>query len=220
MSIKISNQRYEEIKRIVVRMFVKYGVSCVPINGFEIAHKMGIKVIPYSAIAQSKRWLLIKSNDSSVNTQNGVHFFVDDYRFNGIYNNPEKSLAKYSQYAFLLTPDFSTYADMSLWRQIESVAKNRWCGAYWQSKGLIVIPTISWSTPSSYDFCFDGVEENSIVAIGMIGCKQNRLNFMRGYYAMLEKIRPETIICFGTPFPEMQGNIVTVDYRASRKVER
>ena len=59
-----------------------------------------------------------KSNDSSVNTQNGVHFFVDDYRFNGIYNNPEKSLAKYSQYAFLLTPDFSTYADMSLWRQI------------------------------------------------------------------------------------------------------
>ena len=161
-----------------------------------------------------------KSNDSSVNTQNGVHFFVDDYRFNGIYNNPEKSLAKYSQYAFLLTPDFSTYADMSLWRQIESVAKNRWCGAYWQSKGLTVIPTISWSTPSSYDFCFDGVEENSIVAIGMIGCKQNRLNFMRGYYAMLEKIHPETIICFGTPFPEMQGNIVTVDYRASRKVVR
>ena len=29
-----------------------------------------------------------KSNDSSVNKQNGVHFFVDDYRFNGIYNNP------------------------------------------------------------------------------------------------------------------------------------
>ena len=27
----------------------------------------------------------------------------------------------------------------------------------------------------------------------MIGCKQNRLNFMRGYYAMLEKIHPETI---------------------------
>ena len=109
---------------------------------------------------------------------------------------------------------------MSLWRQIESVAKNRWCGAYWQSKGLTVIPTISWSTPSSYDFCFDGVEENSIVAVGMIGCKQNRLNFMRGYYAMLEKIHPETILCFGTPFPEMQGNIVTVDYRASRKVVR
>lgn len=55
MSIKISNQRYEEIKRIVVRMFVTYEVSCIPINGFEIAHKMGVKVIPYSAIAPGKR---------------------------------------------------------------------------------------------------------------------------------------------------------------------
>lgn len=63
MAIKLSNQRYEEIKRIVVRMFVEYGVSCVPINGFEIAHKMGVKVVPYSAIAASKRWLLIKKSE-------------------------------------------------------------------------------------------------------------------------------------------------------------
>ena len=161
-----------------------------------------------------------KSNDSSVNTQNGVHFFVDDYRFNGIYNNPEKSLAKYSQYAFLLTPDFSTYADMSLWRQIESVAKNRWCGAYWQSKGLTVIPTISWSTPRSFDFCFDGVEQNAIVAVSTLGCRRSKLQFMRGYEAMVDKLNPETIICFGDPLAEMQGTIITVDYRASRKVVR
>ena len=64
-----------------------------------------------------------KSNDSSVNTQKGVHFFVDDYRFNGIYNNPEKTLAKYAQYAFLLTPDFSTYADMNLWRRWKALQK-------------------------------------------------------------------------------------------------
>lgn len=161
-----------------------------------------------------------RSNDLSVNTINGVHFFVDDYRFNGIYNNPEKSLKKFSQYAFLLSPDFSTYADMNLWRQLESVAKNRWCGAYWQSKGLTVIPTISWSTPRSYEFCFDGVEKGSIVAIGMIGCKKNKKDFLHGYNTMLEKIKPETIICFGNPFKEMKGNIISVDYRSSRKVVR
>ena len=73
MSIKISNQRYEEIKCIVVRMFVKYDVSCVPINGFEIAHKMGIKVIPYSAIAPNQCWLLIKKSEDgfSVEKANG-----------------------------------------------------------------------------------------------------------------------------------------------------
>jgi len=193
-------------------------------NTFQESGRWGIPLVKKQDVDLSNVSLIAcsdtRSNDNSVNVKCGVHFFVDDYRFENIYRNPEKSLQKYAQYAFLLTPDFSTYADMNLWRQMESVAKNRWCGAYWQSKGLTVIPTISWSTPSSYDFCFDSVEENSIVAIGMIGCKQNRLNFMRGYYAMLEKIHPKTIICFGTPFPEMQGNIVTVDYRASRKVVR
>jgi hypothetical protein len=159
-------------------------------------------------------------NDNETNTKRGVHFFVDDYRFNNIYNNPEKSLKKFSQYAFLLTPDFSTYSDMNLWRQLESVAKNRWCGAYWQSKGLTVIPTVSWSTSRSYEFCFDGIEKSSIVAIGMIGCKRNKLEFLRGYNAMLEKISPSYIICFGKPFKEMEGNILTVDYIASRKVVR
>ena len=104
---------------------------------------------------------------------------------------------------------------MDMWRQLESVAKNRWCGAYWQSKGLTVIPTISWSTPRSFDFCFDGVEKNATVAIGMIGCKGNKTGFMRGYHAMLEKLKPTVIICFGTPFEEMSGNIITSDYRSS-----
>ncbi len=147
-------------------------------------------------------------------------FFVDDYRFEGIYKNPQKSLKKYSQYKFLLTPDFSTYSDMDLWRQMESVAKNRWVGAYWQSEGLVVVPTISWGDARSFEFCFDGIEQDSTVAIGMIGCKHSRLGFMRGYNAMLERLSPKKIIVFGNPFPEMQGNIVQIDYMASRKVVR
>ena len=90
MAIRLSNQRYEEIKRIVVRMFVKYGVSCVPINGFEIAHKMGIKVIPYSAIAPSKRWPLIKKSEDgfSVEMDNGQwYIFYNDEKDYGRVNH-------------------------------------------------------------------------------------------------------------------------------------
>lgn len=161
-----------------------------------------------------------KSNECEENKKYGVHFFVDDYRFNGIYDNPDRTFKKYSQYRFLLSPDFSTYTDMNLWRQLESVAKNRWVGAYWQSKGLTVIPTLSWGLAQSFEFCFDAVETNCIVAIGMIGCKQTKLQFMRGYNVMLEKIQPSAIICFGTPFDEMQGNIISIDYMESRKVVR
>lgn len=161
-----------------------------------------------------------RSAENIENMQKGVHFFVDDYRFEGIYKNPDKSLKKLSQYKFLLTPDFSLYADMDIWKQIENVAKNRWCGAYWQNKGLIVIPTISWSSPSSFEFCFDGIEEDSIIAIGMIGCKRNKRMFMLGYNEMLTRIKPSTIICFGTPFPEMKGNIITIDYLSTRRFTR
>lgn len=58
--IRLSNERYEEIKQIVVEMFEEYGVSCVPINGFEIANKMGVKVISYSAYPVRTRYLMEK----------------------------------------------------------------------------------------------------------------------------------------------------------------
>ena len=58
--IRLSNERYEEIKQIVVEMFEEYGVSCVPINGFEIANKIGVKVISYSAYPARTRFLMEK----------------------------------------------------------------------------------------------------------------------------------------------------------------
>lgn len=193
-------------------------------NNFATTGKWGIPIVKRQTLPVGEISLVAcsdtRANDNEENKKKGVHFFVDDYRFSGIYDHPERSLEKYSQYAFLLTPDFSTYSDMDLWRQIENVAKNRWVGAYWQSKGRIVIPTISWSDARSFEFCFDGVETGSTVAIGMIGCKRSKLHFLRGFWAMAEKIDPSQIICFGTPFPEMQGNLVVVDYRDSRKVVR
>ena len=109
---------------------------------------------------------------------------------------------------------------MEPWRQIESIGKSRWVGAYWQSRGLISIPSISWATPTSYACCFDAVEQGCVVAVGMIGSKQNRAAFMRGYNIMLSRINPSAIIVFGDPYPEMEGNIIAVDHMESRKVVR
>jgi len=193
-------------------------------NSFASIGKWGIPFVKKQEISTNNIMLVAcsdtRANDNEENKKKGVHFFVDDYRFSGIYDNPDRSLERYSQYSFLLTPDFSTYSDMDLWRQLESVAKNRWVGAYWQSKGRVVIPTISWSDANSFEFCFDGVERNSMVAVGMIGCKHSRVGFMRGYNEMLVRLNPDKIIVFGTPFPEMKGKIVPVDYQSSRKVVR
>lgn len=193
-------------------------------NEFETAGKWQMPLIRRQEIDLSNIQLIAisdaKYNDNEINRQKGVHFFVDDYRFESFYRNPERTLMKISQYAFACTPDFSTYSNMNYWRQLESVAHSRWCGAFWQDQCVPVIPTVTWSTPESYDFCFDAIEKGSIVAIGMIGCKTPKKEFLQGYDEMLIRIDPSTILCFGDPFPEMEGKILVVDYLSSRKVVR
>lgn len=162
----------------------------------------------------------IKTNDTQENKQRGVHFYIDDYRMEGLYYNPTKSIHRLGQYKFLISPDYSLYSDMPRAIQLFNVFKSRWCGAYWQKLGFNVIPNVGWGDASTYEFCFDGIEKGSIVAVGTIGCRRSKLAFMRGYNEMLKRIEPSAIICFGKPFDEMQGNIIHVDYNSSRRINR
>ena len=50
----LSDERYEEIKQIVVEHFKKYNISCVPVNGYEMVKKMGIKMVFYSSLCDKK----------------------------------------------------------------------------------------------------------------------------------------------------------------------
>lgn len=186
----------------------KYSIPLIKKQNLELDN---INLISYSDT---------RNNESEKNTNKGVHFFIDDYRFEVIYNHPEKSLAKLKQYKFVCTPDFSIYSEMDKWRKIENVAKNRWVGAFWQEHGLIVIPTISWGKSSTFDYCFDGVEEGSIVAISTLGCKKAKRDFLIGYEEMKKQINPAAIICFDTPFEEIKDEVICVNYLQSRKVVR
>lgn len=63
MSIRLSAKRCEEIKNLVTKMYVDYGINCIPVNGFEIAVKMGVKLISYSSRSYDLRNKLIKQSD-------------------------------------------------------------------------------------------------------------------------------------------------------------
>lgn len=160
-----------------------------------------------------------KPNDL-LNRHRGVHFFVDDPRFRGIYRCPERSLEKLQQYRFVLTPDNSVYACMKPWTQLQAVAENRWVGAYWQSQGLTVYPTISWGTAQTFEFCFRGVEPGSTVAIATYACRSEVTLYLSGYFEMLKQLEPEHIICLGEPFPEMREVDIVVDLSSARKAVR
>lgn len=183
-------------------------------NEFKGVGKYGMPLIKRQNIDLDKIELLAftktKHNDEE-NQNKTIHFFTYDWNFQSVYENPEESLEKLDQYYALLTPEFSTYKDMPLARQIDSVFKNRWCGAFWQKQGMTVIPTISWGSIPCLEFCFDGIEKGSVVAVSSYTREDNKDGFMLGYNKMLEIIEPSAIICYGKPFPEMKGKIKAID---------
>lgn len=52
--MRLDDSTYEYIKEEVTDLFVRYDVKCIPINGFELATKMGIVLVPYSALTPKK----------------------------------------------------------------------------------------------------------------------------------------------------------------------
>lgn len=140
----------------------------------------------------------------------GVHFFLDDAQFARLWNTPDTYIPLLRKFRYLCAPDFSMYSDMPKVLQIYNHYRKHWLAAYWQELGLTVIPTISWSTPDSFEWCFDGEPENSVVAVGTAGTqasKASRAAFMQGYMAMLERLNPCEVLVFGKLPDNLPGNI-------------
>ena len=139
-----------------------------------------------------------------------THFFLDDFRFESIWNDPIVS-HKHIKTSVVLSPDFSLYRDWPLALQIWNTYRNRWCGAFWQSRGLTVIPTVSWSGPESYDFCFDAIESGGVVAISMLGVKGAAANyiFMAGFFEMKRRIKPSEILCYGNAPESLADELIS-----------
>lgn len=130
----------------------------------------------------------------------GIHFYIDDYQFERLWNYPEKYIDILKEYDCILSPDFSLYLDMPMPMKIWNVYRSRQIGAYYQSCGIKVIPTISWAEEETFDFCFQGIPENSIVSVSTVGVKEDK-NALKiwhdGMNAMIEKIHPSDILVYG-----------------------
>ncbi len=149
-----------------------------------------------------------------------VHFFMDDYKFEAMWKDPEPRIERLKKYKAVLTPDFSMYTEMPLSIKVYNTFRSRWCGAYLQAKGIKVIPTVSWGEPNTFWFCFDGIPKGSIVAVSTIGVRKEKSLFMQGYEEMMRKIKPKAVICYGEPFEEMKGKIITVDYAQTNNYKK
>ena len=144
----------------------------------------------------------------------GIHFFIDDYRFNRVWNNPTEQVKVLSRFKCVLTPDFSLFINTPKAVQIFNHYRKHWCGAFWQLYGLKVIPTICWSDKASFEWCFDGEPKGGAVAVSSVGVmasKETKELFMAGYNEMKKRLEPAQIIHYGKPIEEIKGEVVEIE---------
>ena len=159
---------------------------------------------------------------SSKNKNTGIHFYLDDYQFERLWNKPEDYIEILSEYECILSPDFSLYLDMPMPMKIWNIYRSRQIGHYYQSMGIKVIPTLSWGEEETFKFAFKGIPKGSIVSVSTIGVKRDEKAFeiwKNGMDAMIKEIEPSTILVYGGKI-EYDYQDIEVIYFENKVTER
>lgn len=134
-----------------------------------------------------------------------VCWYIDDYKFDGprgIWHDYNFALKVLHHFAGVITPDFSTYQDFPEPLKLYNTYRMRAYG-YWLGKNdLYVINNVRWGTPETYRYCFDGIPQNSVVAIGTVGGSPrkhiDRKRFENGILELVNRLQPHTIVVYGS----------------------
>lgn len=90
-----SQKNYENLQRMIFDGVGEYGIPEIEATTYKQCD-----FIPFNYAKGCK-----DKNGKS------VHFFVDDYQFNRLWNAPDRYLDMLSGFTHVMSPDFSTYTD-------------------------------------------------------------------------------------------------------------
>lgn len=178
---------------------------------------------PIKSIPDITEWIGFNYvlSDKTPSKNKGVHFFIDDYQFIRIWNNPDAYVDKLSKYGVVIAPDFSPYGDMPLATQIFNHYRKHWVAKYLQERGVNIIPCIRASSDErSLDFYLEGEPKGGVVCISSMWVsksKELRDYFMREYNTMYDTLKPSKILIYGTEVDGLRGNIEYIETFTSKR---
>lgn len=182
----------------------------LPLKNFKIPRR-GVKFLPFNYALSNK--------DKNV----FIHFYLQDYQFNRIWNNPMKYIDILSQYDGVVMPDFSLYWDMPEPLQRFNHYRNLWFARLCQITGIDVIPSVNWSNEKSFEFCFEGLPKNDVIMVSAAGSTRQKEvlpRFMTGFERMIKELQPKQILLrsvkslYESLTKQFDSSIITfVDYR-------
>ncbi len=147
-----------------------------------------------------ERIIVFSKAISSRDYKQWIHFYEDDYLFERLWRNPEKYLTILKQFEGVILPDYSLYRDMPFVMQLWNIYRSRAIGHWLQENGINVIPNIRFGDRRTYRACCQGIEKQSIIAIGSHGnlkCRADRDIFLDGLDTVVSILTPKVIIVYG-----------------------
>ena len=173
------------------------------------------EIAPVYELPEIKEWIGFNYVLSDDNPEGkAVHFFIDDYQFERVWNNPNRYIDKLRQYAVVCSPDFSPYGDMPLATQIFNHYRKHWVAKYFQDRGVNIIPTIRSSTDErSLEFYLDGEPKEGIVIISSMwtNTEETLEIFKKEYKKMYDTLKPKKVFLYGKMIEGLEGDIEVVE---------
>ena len=155
--------------------------------------------------------------------EKGIHFYIDDYQFERLWNEPYRYMDRLKMFDCVLTPDFSLYMDMPIAMQIWNVYRSRLLGQIMQDFGMKVIPTLTWTSEDSFDFCFDGIEGGGTVSVSTIGVKHDPdalAIWCTGMNEAIKRLNPKAILVYGGDISFGFPDGIEVKYISNHNTDR
>lgn len=146
-----------------------------------------------TAISESKR------DRSIYKKYNGLHFYIDDYKFQRLWNYPKRYIDFLKNFDYVIMPDFSLYYNFPQALQIYNKYRNHWLAAYFSVNGVNIVPDISLSSPECFDWSAEAYPQMSLVVFCDVGSQRDKLSrevIPQAFKFMQEKLAPSHIIYF------------------------
>ena len=143
--------------------------------------------------------------------------FAGAYNLKKVYDQIDRLIKDLKRFEGIITPDFSLFPEMPKAQRIWNCYKSRTIAYYLQQEGLNIIPSVAWAIEEDLEWCFDGLPENSSIAVSTNGCKSEPYSkkiFLLGVEKLQEKLKPFKLIICGSIFEELRKYDNIIQYNS------
>ena len=183
----------------IFKMYYWHGATLV--GKYRLPQLKPTQSIPRNVIGYNERSGIRKPE------KHWIDFFIDDALFESFWNHPEVSFENLRKFEGIITTDFSMHPELLPGQNIWNCTRNRVMAYYLQSNGFDVIPVATWCEVDDFDWCFDGLPEESSIAISTNGCMSSLYSkciFFKGVEELQLGKNPSKLIVCGREMPELK----------------